>query len=108
MSIRNLSVAAFVAFAGLSTSALAADMPVKAAPRYAAPVSTWTGLYAGFNVGYSMGRADILDSSRVIASGATIYSHSADLSVAGVIGGGQIGYNWQMSNCLVGLEADYQ
>ena len=42
------------------------------------------------------------------ASAASIASN-ASLSNAGVIGGGQIGYNWQFNNSfLAGLEADIQ
>jgi len=109
MSMKNLSLFAAAALAGFTTSALAADMPVKAAPRYAPAVvgTTWTGLYAGLNVGYGFGRADVVDSTSTLA-GVALYGQTTDLSMRGVIGGGQIGYNWQFANWLLGVEADYQ
>jgi outer membrane immunogenic protein len=68
-----------------ASGASAADMPVRAytkAPLYAPPYN-WTGLYAGVNAGYGWTK-----------------------SMNGVIGGGQIGYNWQTSNIVLGFEAD--
>jgi outer membrane immunogenic protein len=40
-----------VSVAGIG-SAMAADLPMKAAPMMPAPVSTWTGFYVGGNAGY--------------------------------------------------------
>lgn len=87
--MKKLLVAA-AAFAALSFSAPAnaADVPVKgpfykAAP---APVFDWTGFYVGAHVGY--GRENGSDAS-------------------GLIGGAQIGYNWQLSrNWVFGIEGD--
>jgi outer membrane immunogenic protein len=90
-------------------------MPVKAV----APVANWTGLYIGGNVGYGW------DSGSTAISGSTnnpglapglaaifaagSYPAALSSSAKGVIGGGQIGYNWQMpSQWLIGLEADLQ
>jgi outer membrane immunogenic protein len=72
-----------------ASSAFAADLPVKApyAPVYA---PTWTGFYAGVNVGGAW------------ADG----NGSGDLS--GVIGGGQLGYNWQAGQFVFGIEGDFQ
>lgn len=94
--LRNilLASAALVAFAGAASAAdMPARMPVKAVPFVQA--YNWTGFYAGVNLGYGWGRA------------------SDDLGLAssmnGVIGGAQIGYNWQLSNNFVfGLETDFQ
>jgi outer membrane immunogenic protein len=36
----------------LATSAIAADMPLKASPPPQTPTSTWTGFYVGANAGY--------------------------------------------------------
>jgi len=89
--------------ASLATPAFAADMPVKApppAPVVAPPL--WTGFYAGLNLGYSWGKAD----SSATLNGAQIFSDSLDVN--GVIGGGQLGYNWQTGNVVLGIEADIQ
>lgn len=78
---------------GTATSASAADMPLKApAPAYVPPAYNWTGFYLGLNVG----------------GGWTSGGDFGDAS--GIIGGGQIGYNWQSvgSPFVIGLEADIQ
>jgi outer membrane immunogenic protein len=106
-----------------SGSAFAADLnkPVyKAPPPPPAPVYTWTGWYVGGNVGYSWGDAhtDIAGSATTITDpgfmGGFLNSPFgfADSNTArpnGVIGGGQIGYNYQFSpTWVVGFEADFQ
>jgi outer membrane immunogenic protein len=102
--------------------ALAADLSpaYKAMPMKAvAPVSNWTGLYIGGNVGYgwdsgSTGISGTTNNPGLAPGLAAIFaagSYPAALSTSakGVIGGGQIGYNWQMpSQWLIGLEADLQ
>jgi outer membrane immunogenic protein len=90
-------------------------MPVKAV----APVSNWTGFYVGGNVGYGWdsGSTSIsaLSTDPVLAPvlaailAAGSYPAALSTSAKGVIGGGQIGYNWQLpSQWLIGLEADLQ
>jgi outer membrane immunogenic protein len=66
------------------------------APPPVVDVFNWTGFYIGANIGYSAGR------SNVNGFGST------DLN--GVVGGGQIGYNWQgpASPFVFGLEVDGQ
>jgi outer membrane immunogenic protein len=99
------------ALCGLPFAASAADLPVKA-PVYTAPVVVvynWTGWYAGGNIGYGWGNADAnyTDPGFAIAGLPTSFSGSEKLD--GVIGGGQIGYNWQANSTWVfGLEADFQ
>lgn len=88
-----LRLSALVAGALIGSQAYAADMPVKAAPIAPAPVMTWTGFYIGANVGY--GWADV---------GAAGFSNQLN----GVIGGGQIGYNWQAGQFVIGIEGDFQ
>jgi outer membrane immunogenic protein len=88
-----LASAALVAFAGAASAAdMPARMATKAVPYLA--VYNWTGFYAGVNLGYGWGRAS--DDTGAVSS------------MNGVIGGGQIGYNWQMNNLVVGLETDFQ
>ncbi len=89
--------------------ALAADLPVKA-PAYKAPplmpVFSWTGWYIGGNAGYGWGES----TSPTITSPNFIFAPGSfpSLSPKGFIGGGQIGYNWQVNNWVLGLEADFQ
>jgi outer membrane immunogenic protein len=94
----------------LTTSAFAADLaprPYTKAPIIPPVVYDWTGFYIGGNVGYSWGRSR--DTSTITNTAGTVLFTSIDRSdVNGVIGGGQIGYNWQVQNWLWGLEADIQ
>jgi outer membrane immunogenic protein len=90
------------------TSAFAADLPAKVytkAPVVVAPVYDWTGFYIGGNIGYSWGRSS--DTTTITGVGAVplIYDRS---NLNGVVGGGQVGYNWQTQNWVWGLEADIQ
>ena len=93
-----------------ASPAMAADLPVKAPPApVMAPVWNWTGFYIGVNGGYSWGR-----SSRDLnffnpLNGATIATASGGgRDLDGGVFGGQIGYNWQTSNWVFGIEADAQ
>ncbi len=93
----------------LGSPALAADlrapMPVKA-PAYVAAYN-WTGFYLGVNVGYGWAHAD--DALSVVSpAGVAVFTGAGTTNLNGVIGGGQIGYNWQTGNLLFGVEADIQ
>jgi outer membrane immunogenic protein len=98
------------AAASVATSALAADLPARTytkAPVYVEPVFDWTGFYVGGNVGYSWGRSS--DTSTATNGAATTFvTTSGKSNLDGVVGGGQIGYNWQIQNWVWGLEADIQ
>jgi outer membrane immunogenic protein len=89
-------------------TAFAADLSAPApAPIYTkAPIIapwSWTGFYVGGNVGYSWGHqsATVTD-----LAGDAVATSGADLN--GVIGGGQIGYNYQINSIVLGIEADIQ
>jgi len=105
--------------------AQAADLPVKAKPP--APVAVvynWTGFYVGGHVGAKRGRADFDASVRdvlfpgfvttglpAIAPIVLVPSRFGTIPAAsgtntGFVGGGQVGYNWQVSNFVLGIEAD--
>ncbi len=90
----------------LAGPAMAADMPLKAPPPPPATLFSWTGFYAGLNAGGSWSRAR---SDFGISSFATSIAASDSVGPDGVIGGGQLGYNWQLDpNWLIGAEADIQ
>ena len=95
-----------------------AEPVYKAAPAMRA-IYSWTGFYAGGNVGYSWGKAK----TDVTVPGFTIDAATAGAPVPvdipgsafsdslkpnGVIGGGQVGWNSQFGNWVLGLEADLQ
>ena len=80
-------------------AASAADLPSRkgpvAAPVYLPPAFTWTGFYVGANAGYGWGNVN--------ANG---WANVGDLD--GFVGGGQVGYNYQMGQFVLGVEADLQ
>ena len=105
----RLVVAALAVSFGV-TSALAADLPApiyRKAPVVVDPGYDWTGFYLGGNLGYSWGRSSDT-SSLTNGVGTTLFSSSGSTNLDGIVGGGQIGYNWQVQNWVWGLEADIQ
>lgn len=96
---------ASVAAIALASPALAADIPPAAPPVYRAPVVAppvlynWTGVYIGVNGGYGWARP------KYDAAGfATVSGDSR----GGSLGGGQIGFNYQMGMFVLGAELDGQ
>jgi outer membrane immunogenic protein len=110
-SLTSISLAA-AAFAATSlVTAHAADLGpmVTKAPPPVPVYYNWTGFYLGVNLGGSWGHqsADVFEDS--------VNVFSASTNPDGVIGGGQIGYNWQFApwfgwgtGTVLGLEADIQ
>lgn len=102
-------------FAVLTSTAMAADLPSRReAPMpyvVAAPVFTWTGFYVGVNAGY----ADPTATIGVSPGGAWVgdpdfpgvaNAAARKLTLQGATGGGQLGYNYQINNVVLGIEAD--
>jgi outer membrane immunogenic protein len=88
----------------LATPALAADMapaPVysKAPAVVVAPVINWTGFYVGAEGGYGWGR----DRLSFPTAGTT----TGRFDTSGGIAGGVVGYNWQASNWVFGVEGNF-
>ena len=102
-------VVAVSAGAGIS-AASAADLgaqPYSKAPVFVEPGYDWTGVYIGANVGFSWGRSS--DTSTLNAGpGPALFTDTNRSKMDGVVGGAQMGYNWQMQNWLWGLEGDFQ
>lgn len=100
------------ALSGLSTAALAADLPNRKAPPVEPPPAfTWTGFYMGAQVGYAFGHDD---TQYAFFGGGPIVG-SASNSPSGIIGGLHAGYNWQVpwagslnSGFVLGLEGDLE
>src|SRR5271166_3433873 len=98
---------ASAAVAALAAPAFAADLPVAyptKAPAYVAAYN-WTGFYVGVNLGGAWARNTNTDTF-FNAAGVPVGINSSSSTNSGVIGGGQIGYNWQTGNLVFGLEAD--
>jgi outer membrane immunogenic protein len=103
--IKKLAFAAaalLLGTAGASAADLAARPYTKAPPMVAA-VYSWTGFYIGADIGYGWGRST---GTLTNALGAFPVPYSLDPS--GVLGGGFVGFNYQVSNVVFGVEADWQ
>src|SRR5215467_1274222 len=84
---------AVAALLALSMAANAAEVgarpPVYAPPPiYVAPPFSWTGFYLGANIGGAWSQRNLTDKGAFI-------------------GGGQLGYNYQFGNFVLGIEADF-
>src|SRR5262249_26737140 len=79
-------------------------------PSYGIPASVaynWTGFYIGANVGGHFPKDDIGTSSFDFLGSDVIDATSAtSLSPNGILGGLQLGYNWQVGRIVLGLELD--
>jgi outer membrane immunogenic protein len=89
--------------AAMSGAATAADLPRPApAPVTEAPpppLAFWTGFYIGGNFGAAWGQGNVTDTLT-----GRIFSGTANPMFAG---GGQVGFNYQISNLVFGFEGDF-
>jgi outer membrane immunogenic protein len=99
MKLRSLAVACLLSI--VTVPALAADLPARMVTKapMMAPAFSWTGFYIGGNVGWGWG-----ETHGTLAPTAGVGNFDVD----GLVGGGQVGFNYQMSNWVFGIEADYQ
>jgi outer membrane immunogenic protein len=98
----NTSVA-LLALLTIPMAASAADL--KPAPVYTkapmmAPVFSWTGFYIGGNIGGAWARHDVTDSIFGVN-----FDNGGNNGV--FIGGGQLGFNYQINNFVLGVEGDF-
>jgi outer membrane immunogenic protein len=104
--MKKTIAAVATAIALASAPALAADLPMKAAPM-PAPVWSWTGFYIGGHVGFGWGqdetRIDSVTAGGVVAPVNLTFNQN---SRSGFLGGGQAGYNWQAGAFVFGVQAD--
>lgn len=127
--MRNWLCAVSAAAILASGSAFAADLgrgPPPAPMPPPAPVFTWTGFYAGVNVGYTWTQNNGMNTVSTAGACNTALPgcvSTPNYSIAGaqdatfdlfggaksgLIGGGQLGYNVQFNSIVAGLEADIQ
>src|SRR5437879_4505798 len=107
--IASIVMAAFAFI--LAGPANAADLPFKAPPP-PPPSFSWTGIYAGLNVGGGIGvnsnAQSATFSSTVLGVNGLLTGSANSLALPGWVAGGQIGFNWQVSPWIVlGVEADW-
>ena len=86
--------------------ALAADLPARTytkAPPVVAPIYDWSGFYIGLNGGGASSRECYTITS--VAGAAVVPNSEGCHNATGGLVGGQLGYRWQASNWVFGLEA---
>lgn len=117
MRSKLLSLLATTFSIGATQLASAADMPFKAPPPAPVAAYNWAGWYVGGNIGYGWGvhsdpGLSFVDPGAAVgfatyfAAGGNV---TPNLNPSGVIGGGQIGYNWMLTpSWVAGLVADFQ
>jgi outer membrane immunogenic protein len=98
-------VLSVVAGHSVTSSALAADMPMPAPvppPMYVpvAPVYNWAGFYIGLNGGGAFGQSSWNDANPVANP------PTGNFPVTGFLFGGTLGANYQMGAFVAGIEAD--
>lgn len=85
----------------LSGSAQARDIAAK--PVVMPPAFSWTGFYVGANIGSARMNSTISDDP---STPINFLGVPSDVNGSGTIGGIQAGYNYQLSNLLLGVETD--
>jgi outer membrane immunogenic protein len=88
---------------GVSTAAYADGYGPGYAPRY---YPTWTGFYVGVNGGYGFDdKSGTITFTNALPQ---VFTAARSIDASGGFGGGQIGYNWQSGQLVLGIEADFQ
>jgi outer membrane immunogenic protein len=111
--MKKLATYVVASAALLATPAIAADIAVKAPPPAPAPVPTWTGFYGGIQFGGGWSDEAVNYSPNDPASLALFvgnvqpFPSGYRISQTGAVGGVEAGYNWEWSNWLLGVEADF-
>ena len=106
------AASAFVIALAGAAAATDLPMPYKAPLRVVAPapaaIYDWTGFYAGVNLGGGWADNDASGAfNAALGGGGTFAAGTAtSASFSGIVGGGQIGYNWQTGHLVLGVEAD--
>jgi outer membrane immunogenic protein len=115
LSTALVAAASTIAFSQIAS---AADMPMKAAAAPVAPTYSWTGFYIGANIGGGWGGPNVdYVANDLVSLG--LFSPNlpnlgggpppASIHTSGVLGGLQVGYNWQMGPAwLIGAETDIE
>src|SRR6516164_9555399 len=102
------TVTVIAAIAVIGTPVLAADMGVPSRSYYPSlppAIYDWTGIYVGGHIGGGM----LVDSvsQNGVSPGDFNFAGTGNLRPAGVIGGAQIGANYEFAPWVVGLEGSW-
>jgi outer membrane immunogenic protein len=99
--------AGLLSIAGFAGAASAADLPARTytkAPAMVAAVYDWSGFYLGLNGGGASGH-ECLTITSVAGTALSPTPSEGCHAATGGLAGGQIGYRWQASNWVFGVEA---
>jgi outer membrane immunogenic protein len=111
--MKKFAFAAASALGLFAGTALASDLPSIKGPPAPQPVFTWTGFYGGVNLGggwtqnHHLSGAEFFNDPGTGALQSAFWNYSSPNAI-GFLGGGQIGYNYQFNNFVVGVETDFQ
>jgi len=101
--MKRISFCSFALVVLIGSNVKAADLPAPAAPVYRpppiiVPVFTWTGCYAGGNIGGLWAQNDWSD---------TVFGDFGGSTASGAVGGVQVGCNYQIGAWVLGIQGDY-
>jgi opacity protein-like surface antigen len=99
--LASAAIAALIA----AGPALAADLPLKAPPLFAAAWN-WSGFYIGGHAGYGWGRNSQTDINDPFFIGKFPNFNIPGFDPKGFLGGAHAGANWQSGAIVAGLEGD--
>jgi outer membrane immunogenic protein len=116
--LRRILLASAGAMA-LSGTVFAADLAAPPPPPVVPPPPQWTGIYVGLNAGYTWSNNNsVATATANVATlpgfeplgvtSAALATTSVPVKIAGFIGGGQWGYNYQFNRWVAGVEGDFQ
>jgi outer membrane immunogenic protein len=70
--------------------------------------SRWNGAYIGISIGYGSGNADtFVNPLPTAAQFVNLLPQTLHPNPTGIVGGGQLGYNWQKRMFVIGVEGDF-
>jgi len=107
--ITALGILAIAAIHPASAADMGPPLAAKAPPPVPVPVFTWTGFYIGGNFGGGWASNDFSNTLTGTAAGIPFptATNSGTAAASGILGGGQIGFNYEFpTNWVVGIEAD--
>ena len=115
--MKKLAAALFIV-AMSAASASAADLPARTyskAPAMMTPIYSWTGFYVGLNAGGAWNDSNL--TTRTLDPALSYFAATSPPAIAlvgnqninrsGFTGGVTGGYNWQVNNAVIGIEADF-
>ncbi|WP_407186208.1 outer membrane protein [Bradyrhizobium centrosematis] len=98
------AIAASLLFTTAASAADLAARPYTKAPPPVVAVYDWTGFYVGGHLGGAWTNEQWINTANTTAFGDLSPGQGFSQRGSGVFGGGQIGYNWQVNNFVLGLE----